>query len=82
MKTRKAMRKEIIENTMEMLDAAEFKHVTGYNRKEAHIGLEIMCLINLLLFLYYFCRFLYGFCTVFIRFLFDLLSFLEIYIFM
>jgi ATP-dependent Clp protease adapter protein ClpS len=41
MKTRKAMRKEIMENTMEMLDAAGFKQVTGYNRKEAHIGLGI-----------------------------------------
>ena len=41
MKTRKAMRKEIMENTMKMLDAAGFKQVTGFNRKEAHIGLGI-----------------------------------------
>jgi choline dehydrogenase-like flavoprotein len=36
-----AMRKDIMENAMEMLDAAGFKQVTGYNRKEVHIGLGI-----------------------------------------
>lgn len=35
------MRKDIMENAMEMLDAAGFKQVTGYNRKEVHIGLGI-----------------------------------------
>ena len=38
MKRRKAMRKEIIENAMEMLDADGFKQLTGYNIKEV-IGL-------------------------------------------
>lgn len=36
-----AMRQDIMENAMEMLEAAGFKQVTGYNRKEVHIGLGI-----------------------------------------
>ena len=35
------MRKDIMENAMEMLDIAGFKQVTGYDRKEVHIGLGI-----------------------------------------
>lgn len=36
-----AMRKDIMENAMEMLETAGFKQVTGYDRKEVHIGLGI-----------------------------------------
>ncbi|MEY3323273.1 MAG: hypothetical protein RLZZ417_2856 [Bacteroidota bacterium] len=36
-----AMRKDIMENAIEMLETAGFKQVVGYDRKEVHIGLGI-----------------------------------------
>ena len=36
-----AMRKDIMNSAQEMLDAAGFKNITGYNRPEVHLGLGI-----------------------------------------
>jgi choline dehydrogenase-like flavoprotein len=36
-----AMRKDIMQSAIEMLDAAGFKNITGYNRPEVHLGLGI-----------------------------------------
>lgn len=60
-----AMRKDIMENAMEMLDAAGFKQVTGYNRRkcisdwvfmkwgpqEWEMILKLRCSINLIKFM-------------------------------
>lgn len=36
-----AMRKDIMNSAMEMMDAAGFKNIAGYNRPEVHLGLGI-----------------------------------------
>jgi choline dehydrogenase-like flavoprotein len=36
-----AMRKDIMNSAIEMLDAAGFKNISGYNRPEVHLGLGI-----------------------------------------
>lgn len=36
-----AMRKDIMNSAMEMLDAAGFKNITGNNRQDTHLGLGI-----------------------------------------